>query len=34
LRYVRNGRLLAVASMGRDVESLRAEVELENATAG
>ena len=29
LRYVRGGRLLAVASINRDLESLRAEVEME-----
>jgi apoptosis-inducing factor 3 len=33
LRYRRDGRVLAVATVDRDVESLRAEVEMEQ-TAG
>jgi apoptosis-inducing factor 3 len=33
LRYKRNGRVLAVASMYRDVESLNAEVAIEQDTA-
>jgi hypothetical protein len=33
LRYKRNGRVLAVASICRDVESLKAEVAMEQDTA-
>jgi hypothetical protein len=33
LRYKRNGRVLAVASIYRDVESLKAEVAMERDTA-
>jgi len=33
LRYKRNGRALAVASIYRDVESLRAEVAMEREAA-
>jgi hypothetical protein len=33
LRYKRNGRVLAVASIYRDVESLEAEVAMERDTA-
>jgi hypothetical protein len=33
VRYKRNGRLLAVASIYRDVESLNAEVAMERDTA-
>ena len=33
LRYKRNGRVLAVASIYRDVESLKAELEMERGTA-
>jgi NADPH-dependent 2,4-dienoyl-CoA reductase/sulfur reductase-like enzyme len=33
LRYKRNGRVLAVASIYRDVESLKAEVEMEREAA-
>ena len=33
LRYIRNGRTLAVASIYRDVASLRAELEMERAAA-
>jgi hypothetical protein len=33
LRYKRNGRVLAVASIYRDVESLKAEVAMEQGAA-
>jgi len=33
VRYTRNGRVLAVASIYRDVDSLRAEVEMERQSA-
>jgi hypothetical protein len=33
LRYKRNGRVLAVASIYRDVESLKAEVAMERDAA-
>jgi hypothetical protein len=33
LRYKRNGRVLAVASIYRDVENLKAEVAMERDTA-
>jgi NADPH-dependent 2,4-dienoyl-CoA reductase/sulfur reductase-like enzyme/nitrite reductase/ring-hydroxylating ferredoxin subunit len=34
IRYRRSGRTLAVATVGRDLESLRAEMELERSRAG
>jgi hypothetical protein len=34
LRFKRQGRLLAVASMSRDIESLQAELAMERETAG